>query len=84
MTNITQRGNRRLDVFHCDAQRRLYLQLRGQYAADRGRTHFYRAFIRHEGISPTEYRRKRKLESRQPNRRQLPARKQYGVSPYNI
>jgi putative transposase len=34
--HITQRGNRRLDVFHCDAQRRLYLQLLGQYAADRG------------------------------------------------
>ena len=31
--HVTQRGNRRLDVFHCDSQRRRYLQLLGQYAA---------------------------------------------------
>ena len=36
VTSITQRGNRRQDVFHCDSQRRRYLQLLGRYAAERG------------------------------------------------
>ena len=34
--HITQRGNRRQDVFHSDSQRRRYLQLLEQYASARG------------------------------------------------